>query len=179
MKNNLVFGFTVMAICFLIDSTITFFVPFDFTRQGIVIVPYVGTLMFCLLVMKIDYELRSFFSVIVGLYYSIVYADSLTIYVVFYLLLSYISVKYLKSIHCSYLEFVLAGISTIFVFEVVLYLIMWLANITNMTIYSYLIGRLLPTLVLGLVSTVPVYLIYNTKRFGDDDGEYAYYGKRN
>lgn len=178
MNNKLITGFCVMALCFLVDSTITFFVPFDFSKMGYVIVPYIGTLMFCLLILRMEIEYRSFFSVVVGLYYSIVYADSLTIYVVFYLALSFLVVKYLKTMHCSYLEYLLAGISTIFVFDVVLYLIMRLANITNLGLSFYIMHRLIPTLLFGMVCSVFVYLIYNSKRFGDDDDEYWYYGER-
>lgn len=178
MKNKLVFGFIVMAICFVVDSTITYFIPFDFSKQSITVIPYVGTLMFCLLILRIDYDYRPFFSVIVGLYYSIVYADSLTIYVVFYLVLSYLIVKYLKTMHCSYFEYLLAGISTIFLFEVMLYLVMWMANITNVSMIHFFLYRLIPTMLFGVLITCPVYLVYNSKRFGDDENEYGYYGKR-
>lgn len=179
MNNKMVLGFIVMALSFLLDSTITYFVPYDFSREGITIIPYIGTLMFCLFVLRVDLEDRPFFSVVVGLYYSIVYTDSLTIYVVFYLVLSFVCAKYLKSIHCSYLDYLFVGISTIFSFEVMLYLIMKLANITNISIVNFGMYRLLPTLFVGLVSTLFVYSFSNSKRFGDDDHDYWNYSKGN
>ncbi|MEG0592594.1 MAG: hypothetical protein RR512_04730, partial [Coprobacillus sp.] len=77
-------------ICFIIDSTIGYFLPYNYTKTGITIVPCIGLMMFSLLVRTVDGAERYFFAAICGVYYSIVYSNSLAIYILIYCLVAFI-----------------------------------------------------------------------------------------
>lgn len=145
----------------MIDSTITYFLPFDFTKSGIMIVPCVGLMMFLLLNNKIDNEARYFFASIVGIYYAVIYANSLAIYVLLYCIFAFFVKMYMKSSTFTYLESLIVFILTIFVQEVVLYWLMWITSITELSVINFILLRLLPTLGFNAILSIPVFVIYN------------------
>lgn len=157
--------FVTMCICFVIDSTITYFLPFDFTKSGFMIVPCVGLMMFILLSNRIDDEIRYFFGAMVGIYYAVIYANSLAIYVLLYCIYAFFVKNYMKSSSFTYLESLLVFILTIFVQESVLYWLMWITNITELSVLNFAMLRLLPTLGLNIVLSIPLFVIYKKLRF--------------
>ena len=74
--------FLVVFLCFVVDSTIHYFLPYNFTKTSITITPCLGLMMFALLVRTIEAGAeRYFFATLCSVYYSIVYANSLAIYI--------------------------------------------------------------------------------------------------
>lgn len=157
--------FVTMFICFVIDSTITYFLPFDFTKSGLMLVPCIGLMMFVLLSNCIDKEIRYFFASVVGIYYAVIYANSLAIYVLLYCIYAFFVKIYMKSSSFTYLESLLVFVLTIFAQEVVLYWLMWITNITELSVFNFAILRLLPTLGLNIVLSIPLFVIYKKLKF--------------
>ena len=150
--------FLVVFLCFVVDSTIHYFLPYNFTKTGITITPYLGLMMFALLVRTIDGAERYFFATICGLCYSVVYANSLAIYILIYCLIAFVR-SYLFTLNI--VESTIFCVLTIFAQECIVYWLMWITNMTRYPMVSFVVMQLLPTLLLNAVLSVIIYWIYN------------------
>lgn len=161
MNNTWVRYFFITAGCFIIDSTVAFFIPFDFTKSSFMLVPYIGTMVFCFLINHIEKEQRYLYSVLVGLYYMVVYGNSLAIYPLLYVGFAFGINKYTKGMRFEVFEYLYISFSTILTFETVLYLLMWFTNMTQITVTTFLQLRVLPTVGFNLLIAIVLYIIYN------------------
>ena len=162
--NYLIKCFLVMLICFTLDSFISYFMPFNFSKQGITIVPSVALMMYLLLVKSIDGVNRYFFGAICGLYYSIVYSNSLAIYILIYVIIAFVRTYIVKIEEFSFLEAIVLSILTIFAQESVVYWLMKITNTTNMMISQFLLMRVLPTLICNVILFAGVFFAYKKIR---------------
>jgi hypothetical protein len=153
--------FCAVFICFIIDSTISYFFPYNYDKSYITLVPCIGLMLFCMLVKTISGPERYFFAAVCGVYYSIVYSNSLAIYILIYVLIAFVRSYIIKIDSFSLLEALSFCIATIFAQELVIYWLMWITNMTRYPILSFLIMRVLPTLILNLFLSLGVYWIYN------------------
>ena len=112
--------FLVVFLCFVVDSTIHYFLPYNFTKTGITITPYLGLMMFALLVRTIDGAERYFFATICGLYYSVVYANSLAIYILIYCLIAFVRSYLFKLDTLNIVESTIFCVLTIFAQDCIL-----------------------------------------------------------
>ena len=71
MNKKLYRYYLVMALSFIIDSVISYYLPFNFDKSGITIIPYISLMMFTLLNNTIGNEHRYIFATVSGLYYAI------------------------------------------------------------------------------------------------------------
>ncbi|MEE0966110.1 MAG: rod shape-determining protein MreD [Bacilli bacterium] len=162
--NYLIKCFLVMLICFTLDSFISYFMPFNFSKQGITIVPSVALMMYLLLVKSIEGVNRYFFGAICGLYYSIVYSNSLAIYILIYVIIAFVRTYIVKIEEFSFLEAIVLSILTIFAQESVVYWLMKITNTTNMMISQFLLMRVLPTLICNVILFAGVFFAYKKIR---------------
>ena len=153
--------FIVVFICFIIDSSIGYFLPYNYTKTGITVVTCLGLMMFSLLVKTIDGPDRYFFGAICGVYYLFVYSNSLAIYILIYCLIAFIRSYVIKLESFSLPESIAFCVSTVFFQEVIVYWLMWITNITRYPMTSFIMMRLLPTLFVNLVLSILVYWVYN------------------
>ena len=131
--------FLVVFLCFVVDSTIHYFLPYNFTKTGITITPYLGLMMFALLVRTIDGAERYFFATICGLYYSVVYANSLAIYILIYCLIAFVrsylfkldTLNIIESIIILYFDNIRLQVN------VIVYWLMWITNMTRYPMVSF------------------------------------------
>ena len=77
MKNKLVRYLIIMFISFVIDSILRFYLPSSILKLNLTIVPYVGVMMFDLLTNTIDEDHRYIFAGICGIYFSVIYGNSI------------------------------------------------------------------------------------------------------
>ena len=69
MKENYLYKcFITLFICFIIDSTISFFLPYNYTKTSITIIPCIGLMMFALLVKTVKGPERYFFAAVSGVH---------------------------------------------------------------------------------------------------------------
>lgn len=153
--------FLIVFLCFVIDSTISFFLPYNYAKTGITIVPCIGLMMFTLLVKTVEGAERYFFAAICGVYYSIIYSNSLAIYILIYCLIAFIRSYIFKLESLSLVESMIFCILTIFAQECVLYWLMWITNMTRYPISSFMLMRILPTLIVNFILSMMVYWVYN------------------
>lgn len=176
MNKKLYRYYLVMALSFIGDSVVNYYLPFNFDKTGITIVPCIGLMMFTLLNNTIGDEHRYIFATVTGLYFAVVYANSLLIYVLLYCLYAFLGKRYTKLATYTLLEMFIAVIVTIIVQEIVLYWLVWITNITQLSIVMFLTNRLLPTVGANLFLVMPVYYIH--KKLGFEGKVNAYQGKR-
>lgn len=161
MKENYLYKcFIVILICFVIDSTISFFLPYNYTKSSVIVIPCIGLMMFALLVKTIEGAERYFFAAVCGVYYSVVYSNSLAIYILIYCLIAFVRSYIIKVESFAMIESSVFCISTIFVEEIVVYWLMWITNMTNYSLNSFILMRLLPTLIFNFVLSFLVYWVY-------------------
>lgn len=151
--------FLIMIIAFVLDSCISYFLPFDYGKKGIIIVPCIGLMTFMLLNNTVDNEFQYPFAVITGAYYAIIYANSLAIYVLLYVVFSFFGRQYTKLSTFSIFESFMVFALTIFVQLSVVYWLMRGTGITNINVIQFVIWRLLPSLLFNIILSIPVFFI--------------------
>lgn len=162
MTDSYLFKCIMLVIaCFVLDSTISYFLPYNYTKVGMTIVPCLGLMMFSMLVRTVDGAERYLSAAICSVYYSIVYSNSLAIYILIYCLIAFVRSYLFKLESLSLIESMIFCILTIFAQECVVYWLMWITNMTRYPIVSFLTMRMLPTLIVNLVLSVGVYWVYN------------------
>lgn len=176
MNKKLYRYYLVMALSFMIDSVINYYIPSNFDKSGITVLPCTGLMMFTLLNNTIGDEHRYIFASVTGLYYAVVYANSLLIYVLLYCLYAFFGKRYTKLATFTLLEMFIAVIVTIIAQEIVLYWLVWITNITQLSIVLFITNRLLPTVAVNLLLIAPVYYIH--KKLGFEGKVNAYQSKR-
>lgn len=176
MNKKLYRYYLVMALSFVIDSVINYYIPFNFDKSQTTVICYVSLMMFTLLNNTIGDEHRYIFATVTGLYYAVVYANSLLIYVLLYCMYAFFGKRYTKLATFTLLEMFIAVIVTIIAQEVVLYWLMWITNITQLSIVIFVQNRLLPTVIFNLLLIAPVYYIH--KKLGFEGKINAYQSKR-
>ncbi|MGN1182128.1 MAG: hypothetical protein ACI4SR_03905 [Faecalibacillus sp.] len=170
LKNKLARSLLVMFICFTIDSLLRFYLPHDPLKVHLTIVSYVGIMMFNFLNNDIDEERRYFFALICGIYYSVIYGNSVFMYALLFLLYAFIGKEYMKKATFTYFEAFAIVVLTIFIQESVLYLMMWITGATKLAIMTFVLWRLLPTLLFNAIVFNVVYFIHDKiKLEGDVD----------
>ena len=164
---HLIKSFIIILLCFVIDSTISYFLPYNFTKTSITLTPYFSLMMFCMLVKTIEGAERYFFASICGVYYSVVYTNSLAIYILIFALIAFVRSYIYKFDKLSFFEMMIFCVLTIFSQEFVLYWLMKVTGITFMKVISVLLMRILPTIGLNIVLYVFVYVAFNLTVSGE------------
>jgi len=153
--------FFVVFLCFVVDSTIAFFLPYNYTKTGLTFVPCLGLMTFAMLVRTIEGPERYLYATICGTYYSIIYSNSLAIYILIYCLIAFIRSYIIKLESFTFAESMLFCISTVFAQEIMVYWLMWITNMTRYPMSSFFLMRILPTVLMNFVLFIGGYIIYN------------------
>ena len=128
-----------------------FNLPSSILKLNLTIVPYVGVMMFDLLTNTIDEDHRYNFCRNLWNLFSVIYGNSIFVYVLLFFMYSFFEKRYMKKAVMTYFEAIVIVVLTIFVQESVLYSLMWITNTTQLVITTFLIKRLLPTLLFNIV----------------------------
>jgi len=174
MRNNQLFKcFIVMALFFLIDSVITYFLPYNLTKTGITYIPALGLMLFVLLSTTIyDIGERFFFSAVCGLYYAICYSNSLMIYVLIYTMITFVRTYLYQSARVTLIDYVLMVVAVIAAKELIVYYLMRMTAMTELRFGAYFIKRFIPTVFINSLLSPLVYLIYKVLNLEVDINEY-------
>lgn len=172
--NNIIKNVLCLVICFMFDSILSYFLPFDFAKSGIMMIPCIGLMMFSILCMYSKDSRKLAFATMVAAYYAILYADSLAFYVLVYGLITYYAQFYHYHVSESYLGDMLFVVSTVFLQESMVYLLMKGIGLTALNVTSYVIYRMIPTLCLNLLLSLPVVYIYRRWMSKGEEHEYQH-----
>ena len=93
-----------------------------------------------------------------------------------YCLYAFLGKRYTKLATFTLLEMFITVIVTIIVQEIVLYWLVWITNITQLSITAFAINRLLPTVIVNMFLIAPIYFIH--KKLGFEGKVNAYQSKR-
>ena len=135
MNKQLYRYYLVMALSFVVDSIISYYLPYNFDKLGITIVPCVSLMMFTLLNNTIGDEHRYIFATVTGLYYAIVYANSLLIYVLLYCVYAFFGKKYTKLATYTPLEMLSPHCDNNHE-DLEIYWLVWITNVTQLSIVA-------------------------------------------
>jgi len=124
------------------------------------IVPYIGMMMFTLLVKSLESVEKYFYASICGVYYTVVYSNSLAIYILIYCLIAFVRTHLIKIESFSILESSIFSIMTIFACEIAVYWLMWITNMTSYPIQDFALMRLIPTLLVNFGLSFIVWLVH-------------------
>lgn len=168
MSKRLIRFSIVMVLVFMLDSVLAYFLPYDFTKSLPIVIPYISLITFTLLNNAIDDANRYWFALICGLYYTIIYADSNYVCLILFFVYAFIGKHYMKRSTFTFYEGFFIAISTICFHEIILYLLVWMNNTTNMTFIDYSLLRLLPTIIFNAFAFIPVFFIHNKVKYEGD-----------
>ena len=146
---------------FMLDSVLTYFIPFDYLKSSFMFISCMGLMTFTLINNELKDEEYLAYAVLTGTYYSIMYADSLYIYILIYVIIARLGRKYMKYSSYSFIESYLFCFSTIIFQEVVIYIMMILSKVTKLGLVKFLTLRLLPTLIMNSVLFIGVFYGYH------------------
>ena len=119
-------------------------------------------MMFALLVRTIEAGAeRYFFATLCSVYYSIVYANSLAIYILIYCLIAFVRSYLFKLDTLNIFESMIFCVLTIFAQECIVYWLMWITNMTRYPMVSFVVMQLIPTLLFNGILSIGIYWIYN------------------
>lgn len=164
-KDNILYkSFLIMFFCFVIDSIIGYFMPLNFSKEKVTIIPSVALMMYLLLIKNIKGAERYYFGAICGTYYSIVYANSLAIYILIYVFIAFFRTYIIKFEKFSFFEALVLSLLTIFTQECVVYWLMKITNITLLNMNSFLLKHVFPTLGVNILLFIGVYIVYKKMR---------------
>lgn len=159
----LVRNFIIILICFIVDSTIAYFLPLNLDKSSITVVPSIALMMFVPLSMTLpDAPSRFFFATVSGVFYTLVYGRELSIYVLIFLGITFVRSYIYHSDNLSLGEFLFLCMLAITAKEVIVYIMLLSAKITHMAILTFALKRLLPTLGVNLLLSPIVYLIFKS-----------------
>jgi len=163
---HLLICFLIMIVCFMIDSVICYFLPYNLTKVGWNFVPSVGMLMFMLVVMTIhDPSSRFFFATICGLWYSICYSSGLLIYVLIYTLICFVRSYIYRNDNITVPEYLIFAAIALIVKETSVYYLMIVTKTTYLSLEVFAKYRLLPTVGINLVLGIVVFVVYTMFNF--------------
>lgn len=162
MKNKRLIRYSIILIlCFILDNVISYYIPYNFAKTSIVVIPCISISMFTLLNNTIDETNRYGFALIMGMIYTVVYGNSLAIYIFLYLLFAFIGKIYMKKGVFNFFEALLMVVVNLSLKEFIIYGFKFFMHETNQPLLLFLQYRFLPTLVFNLVIFGLVYYIYN------------------
>lgn len=144
--------------CFLVDSILSVLFPGNF-GGGLYFVPCVG---FCALILNIRHmELTDalLLSAFAGMFYDFFYANTLFLYFLLFCVMCFLTRLWILVMNESLLENVVLCISTIFVREFMVYVIMYTGNRTSMTFQVWMQDRIFLTLIVNAVLVFILVLI--------------------
>ena len=159
-ESYLIKCFIIVFICFVFDSICSYFLPYSFTKNAIVLLPCSGLMIFCLLVHTIEVPERYFFATLCGVFYSVVYNDSLAIYILIYCLIAFIRSYIIKLEKFNLLEAIVFCLSAVCFQETIVYILMLITKNTFYPVFQFIIMRILPTVFLNLFLAIIVYIVF-------------------
>lgn len=158
MKNKFVRLTLFLILAFAIDSTITYFVPYRISNT-FEYVSSVGVLMFAYIVNTISSRHQYGFALAVGLYYSIIYANSQFIYVWLFLIDTYVINNYIKTRKISFWESIVIAIMLVSLHQLIPFAIYTGFSMTTLSLQQFFLIRYLPTVAGNLIVGIGVYLL--------------------
>lgn len=174
IEKQLYKNFLIMIVFYLIDSLISFFLPYNLSKTGVSFIPSTGLMMFILLVMTLrDTTERFFFAAICGLYYCIFYSNSLLIYVLIYIFIAFLRSYIYRNDHITFIEYVVMVAIVLAAKELIVYYLMVFTRVTSLSFIRFVGLRLVPTVLINSALSGIIYYIFTLFDFKTDENEFV------
>ncbi|MBO6046945.1 MAG: hypothetical protein J6P61_04240 [Erysipelotrichaceae bacterium] len=165
-RSQLITNFIIMIVCFILDSSIAYFLPYNLTKLGVTFIPSLGLMMFILLCKTLQdrYE-RFFFATICGFYYAITYTNSMLIFILIYTVIAFARTYVVYEEPLSLMTYMLFAAIVLGFKEIVIYFFLRTIQMTYLSMRMYVLLRFLPTVLINLLFAPVIYLTYNWFEF--------------
>lgn len=151
--------------CFLLDSLLSLVFPQSFLPSEMIFVPCLGLASLVLTQQHLKKVDAMLLFLIFGIFYDYFIANTQFLYMIVFAILCILSRFWAKHVMESVLECLLLAISTIFVKELIVYLVMRITHATMMSISMWLVNRLFLTL---LINGILIVIIIFASRVIED-----------
>lgn len=153
--------YLLIFVCFLLDGVISVIFPVKFGVSGLYFISCIGFSAMVLTIRHLDFRDSMILSILFGMFYDFFYANTMFLYAILFALMCLLIRIWIKQINISIIENVLLCISTIFVRELVVYLLMIASNHTTMSFNTWILNRMFLTLVVnGILVLALVFVSY-------------------
>ncbi|MDD8048196.1 MAG: rod shape-determining protein MreD [Thomasclavelia sp.] len=169
MNRKTIIFLIIMFGAFCVDNLLGYFLPYNFSYQSITLIPYVSLIMFVFLSNKVNPSERYLFSIICGLYYAVIYTNSLYVFVIVYCIYAFGVERYANKSTLSFFEGLLTCGVIVLINETILYVISCIFGMNSMNILLFVGLRLIPTIIMNLVLYIPCYFINTKIQSSNDD----------
>lgn len=143
-------------LCFLLDGIITVLFPNSFLQTQMIFVPCLGLASLVLTNRHLDKTNSILLTIAFGLFYDFFVARTFLTYTIVFVIAIMIARLWSNHMMESVLECLLLTISTIFVKELIVYFLMYIRQITQMDLMTWLMNRLFLTLLINGVLIVVI-----------------------
>ena len=140
-----------VALCFVFDGIAAAIFPIDFANVSISFVPCFGLCALVLSIREMDFTNAMIMSVFFGVYYDFIYANTFLVYEIVFALVCLIVKYWTKHLGDSLIELIVMCCVTIFMKEMIAYIIMVARDATTMDLSSWFINRIFLTIIVNAV----------------------------
>ncbi len=145
--------------CFLIDGAIAMAFPGNFGASGMYFVPCLGFCAMVLTIRHLDFVDSLILSILFGMFYDFFYSFTPFLYTFIFVVMCLLVRVWIKQINESMLENVLLCVATVFVKELIVFLLMIGLQQTTMAFNTWLVDRIFLTLVVnGILVWILVFI---------------------
>lgn len=145
----MVANYVFVIIGFLLDGAIAAMFPVSFGNSGMYFIPCIGFCAMILNLRKMDLTDSLIMSVLSGIVYDFLFANTMFFYVIIFVVMCFIVQIWKRQINNSVVENATLCISTIFIRELIVYLYMAVSNLNTVSFENWLVNRMFLTLLVN------------------------------
>lgn len=135
--------------CFVIDGILMTLFPSSFLMRSQIFIPSIGFCAMVLTIRKFDFINACLFACCFGMFYDFFYAQTFLTYAIIYTVIAMIVCVWSKHMTDTLIELLILSISTLFVKELVVYFLMYLQGLTQMSLQNWFVEREFNTLIIN------------------------------
>lgn len=159
MKAHIFYVFT----CFLIDGILAALFPSSYMFEQMMFIPCLGFSAMVLTIRKMELIDACLFACCFGMFYDFFYAQTFAVNAVIFALIALVVHTWSRHMTETIVELIILCISTIFVKELMVYIVMNLQSVTDLSLQVWFINREFLTIVFNVGLTLIVIFLSRIK----------------
>lgn len=147
-------------LCFLIDGILAVLFPNSYLLDQMMFIPCLGFSAMVLTIREMDLINACLFACCFGIFYDFFYAQTFAVNAVIFTIIALIVHTWSRHMTETIVELLVLCISTIFVKELMVYIVMSLQSVTDMSLTTWFINREFLTLIFNVgLALIVVFLL--------------------
>lgn len=152
-------------VCFLIDGVLATLFPVGLLNSSFHFIPSLGLCALVLVVRRMKMIDSILITLISGLVYSYFFTNTYFVYALIFLIITLIVKYWFRNVGDSFIECLVICTVTIFIKEILCYIIFTITNDLNLSITNWIIYRSFLTILLNDILFIVLYAINNIKDY--------------